>query len=182
MEQQDSRHISHQESQISTHNDTLEAAKAQLLRDGILEAVAPLIEGDDSFSNVLYHTLKRVLQRAEYGQLLEVFVQAEMLIAKVKGIAGAGTNPVPTSGSDDTAEQDSSGTVVDRSIDAGSGENYATGPISGNDALREIDASSLTDSELSEALRAQLSDSSSGHETQMAGNEDHFGTVSTESL
>jgi len=156
----------------STSSQTSDDDFTNRIRAGILQTLQPFVADGDGFSHVLYSTIRKIVNRAEPEQLIEV----------LRAAAGFVHTTEPYLKEYEQAE-------AERLSSDGGGNGNGQSPTGGDDEIREIDTggsvgpSVLTDVlhevKNEPTLRQSVSDR---YEAEMAGHESSDGKIHEKSL
>lgn len=128
-------------------NTTFEDDFAVALRAGIIQSLQPFMVGDDGFSRMLFGTLKRMLERADTKDLVNVLDSASNFCKEMEPFRDQYRQLESLEIPDDLTALDAG--RVD--TDSGS-ERDGSGDIGGSDEVREIDLASFLDPSLLASL------------------------------
>jgi hypothetical protein len=160
------------------------------MRAGILESLRPFFVEGDSFSGVLMHTIKRMLQKADVVDLTNVLISADGFITEMrpfldeyeqsrdKLIAEARNNqthPQVALSNDDISD--------DRGYDADSGgPTDGPGDTGWEDEIREVHSTLVHHPDFLQAVPTTGESVDNRHEASVAGNNGSHGGTGDESV
>lgn len=180
--QSDTSHLP--QSTYSEHDDPTEEL-ASRMRQGILDSLRPFFVAEDQMSVMVFHTIKRMLQRADVVDLTNVLVSARSFIVEMEPYlneyddlqrkvaeAFAGSGHTDDDASSDVGHDDS----------GSGGTDDGAGDSDREDTVREVNPSAVSDTDVHGTIPDEGESSSDRHETTLAGATSSDGTESTETI
>lgn len=142
------------------------------MRAGILSSLQPFLVNQDSFSTALIHILKRMLQRADYDDLINVLKGAQQFIHEMEPFLNA----------DADASKDDETTADAGTNDSSGGESDQQGHPDWYDEIRQVNLDEISDPDIRHEILKAGQDISNRHEAPLAGDESDNGAESSEEI